>query len=1650
TVFCTDSPPDVANSESHPDGIVSVAYTCSPYYHRSGTTFVSYCDRVTKRWSAVDMTCSFVDCQTPPQVEGATSSDTSTYFDAKVTYTCLDGGASSSPSMSIICQENSQWTDPPEPCVLVSCGPPTVVPNTLLQLLRRPLTNALPGTTEIQLAIAVGGTVTYTCKPGTPFTQSSTPAVTAASLTTTFESLVYYSCHTGYAFRVEETPGVSINQITLSCNVNGTWDQDDSPWNTDPDVEFHLGCMPVDCGLPANINHARVEYNSTLSNSSAIYSCVEPAFSNMPDDRDAVVCGTNAQWSDSTLECTKVPCGLAPTVNHSNVEYTYDSSQRIVANFSCHAGYNAGSGSTILECDENLNEWEQREVVCQETTCGLAPPVANTVVVETGQKVMDNAFYTCNQGFKMPAINGNQLMNVSRTCTSQGTWSQETVTCEPITCSPPIVPQLASFDSTVKSSYNYGEIVKFKCLSPHILESSNNSQVMCAEDGWQNKTPGEEINCVEMSCGEVPLVANAESSLRHLDSPVVVIYTCLLGHEFGIAGADRKTCLNDGGIFQWSGEDVVCEPVDCGQPIQPQSGTRALFNLTTYGASVAYTCDMGYRATAGNATSICKDDGRWSSDPLVCEIIDCGGPVDWPNASLSYNSTSYNSVASYSCQEGYPASTWESTCLASGEWNLTHFLNCSFVDCGSPKYLTNGSYSFNNSYFNSKVSYQCDPGYFFFGNTSDDTPTIIEKICTESGEWQILGQETNFELFCAVPLCSDPPSFSNAELQVSREQVTKEVNSTVAYRCVNGFELIGNNILKCGDDLKWSYPYFECIEIDCGSPLDVQNATMVFTTTTVGSVVTFTCDKDYEATRGSIQKTCLPSGRWSDNLVECVINGSVSCGEPPNIEHATSKYSSTLPGSIAMYTCDNGYKHTWVNNYRCLSIGYWVSPAVLCKPVDCGDPPAIVFATILPSTTTYGAIAHYQCNEGTRAVFGNSKTCSGNGSWSDDFVECLYLDEESCGSPKGIKNSHLLVFNGTKGGSTTAFYCDEGYEGSSFIITCSQGAWVIPASASCQPVDCGPAPILSNTVAHVSGTTFGSVVRYECLSGLAHTGPSLKVCEANRLWTENIVECKPAFSVSCGNPPYVDNTEIYFSSRLPNSFALYNCSDGYTGSIQFTCLASGQWSKSNIDSCEPVVCSSPASPALHSHLKVSKTFGSITAFVCQVGYMPTNPSLSYCLANGEWSVVRGECTEISEDPLQFCPSNIPDVANSVRTVTTYHVGSKVSYTCSPGFLALPFSSLIRVCLPSLDWSDHPLKCEPTICIQRPTLPHAHFESTAVDNINWVLITTKYICAQGYSSDGEPVNTVNTHIRLQCYITTGWQESMDQCLPITCGSPPLKEHAIYTLVSGNMTYLSEAQYECVPPYYQEGTSNSSTCQHTGTWSTLGMTCTLCDQTSRSPIANSTLSLIYRNAYEDTFSRVYKPVSEEATLNCDDWFYFIGNSSRFHCASVNGQPQWVGDDVFCAQVYWKDPVQGVDNFYVYSEAITKKLTMCSNFTYVGRERILFSVENKTGDITKSPARVLWYDDYSQRVNNLRFRSKTADSIWQNRVTEDFDLAVGSDANFCLVLDVEHMQAQFLSDGIVEMEMPILHETPYWDITEVKLYFDVEISEFRITYE
>ena len=140
--------------------------------------------------------------------------------------------------------------------------------------------------------------------------------------------------------------------------------------------------------------------------------------------------------------------------------------------------------------------------------------------------------------------------------------------------------------------------------------------------------------------------------------------------------------------------------------------------------------------------------------------VDCGDLATIPNGQVEFTTTLENSVANYSCNQGFfLVGDGQRICQADGKWSgvepecqgiflyyviciyvhMHIFRSCLFiiailtcnirivVNCGLPTIENGTVIADGGTDFGAQIEYQCDPGYMLVG----DSP----QTCEEDGSW---------------------------------------------------------------------------------------------------------------------------------------------------------------------------------------------------------------------------------------------------------------------------------------------------------------------------------------------------------------------------------------------------------------------------------------------------------------------------------------------------------------------------------------------------------------------------------------------------------------------------------------------------------------------------------------------------------------------------------------------------------------------------------------------------------------------------------------------------------------------------------------------------------------------------------------------------
>jgi len=218
--------------------------------------------------------------------------------------------------------------------------------------------------------------------------------------------------------------------------------------------------------------------------------------------------------------------------------------------------------------------------------------------------------------------------------------------------------------------------------------------------------------------------------------------------------------------------------------------------------------------------------------------------------SMSYK---IGALVKYRCERGYKVIGEPlSTCEESGAWS-GDVPQCVYVDCGNPEKVKNGKVTLasNATYHGAIALYACDPNYELDG--------VSRRLCLENGTWS-----SDIPL-CREIQCKDPDSFDGVLFKVS----TYSVGGVAQYSCPRGHNMQGNNTRICQKNGSWSNKAPNCIPVDCGEPINIENGrVIVMNGTSYGSAIEYHCIPKYERI-GPYLRKCMETGDWSGEEPRC-------------------------------------------------------------------------------------------------------------------------------------------------------------------------------------------------------------------------------------------------------------------------------------------------------------------------------------------------------------------------------------------------------------------------------------------------------------------------------------------------------------------------------------------------------------------------------------------------------------------------------------------------------------------------------------------------------------------------------------------------------------------------------------------------------------
>ncbi|XP_052238372.1 sushi, von Willebrand factor type A, EGF and pentraxin domain-containing protein 1-like [Dreissena polymorpha] len=593
-------------------------------------------------------------------------------------------------------------------------------------------------------------------------------------------------------------------------------------------------------------------------------------------------------------------------------------------------------------------------------------------------------------------------------------------------------------------------------------------------------------------------------------------------------------------------------------------------------------------------------------------------------------------------------------------------------------------------------------------------------------------------IICQSDDCLDPTP-SNGQTQAPKGTTYGEV---AFVSCDVGYTLVGDRFIGCLASGNWSH-YPTCVLRDCADPTPVYGSSN-YSSSRYGTVVQVTCHPGYEI-GGSALLICLSSGMW-DHVSSCV---PADCGDPTP-DHGTAVYTVTTLGASVNYTCDAGYDLVGSATSTCTATGWYTTPQCIVK--DCGAQTVLNGTLETPGGTKYGAVAIVVCDTGfevggdtlityckdPKPVNGHSNattfqygsvveincsagynlsgrsviTCGEYGVWSENPI----CDPSDCGNP--TPKNGIASYTDTTLDAVALLSCNDGYNnnGKSVIECLTTGKW--NESANCTIKDCSdPSPL--NGDVNVTNFEFATVVNVSCSDGYTVVGTAEITCGSDGTWTDNPV-CDP---LDCGEKLVSNGYAESPSGTKYGAVAIVICHTGYEvgGDTLITCRENGTWGGEAL--CNITYCKNPT-PVNGNSNTTTFEYGSVVEVNCVAGYNITGPSVITCEEYGKWS-----------DNPTCAPSDCSDPSplNGDVNVTTFEFGTVANVSCSDGYTIVGTAEI--TCGSDGTWTDNPV-CDPLDCGEK-LVSNGYAESPSGTKYGAVAIV---ICHTGYEVGGDTLIT----------------------------------------------------------------------------------------------------------------------------------------------------------------------------------------------------------------------------------------------------------------------------------------------------------------------
>ncbi|KAL5010524.1 hypothetical protein ScPMuIL_012829 [Solemya velum] len=911
------------------------------------------------------------------------------------------------------------------------------------------------------------------------------------------------------------------------------------------------------------------------------------------------------------------------------------------------------------------------------TNCGCAFEISHSRKTYRSLESGNTVSFVCIEGYESSSVS-----SVTKTCDSSGSWSADTMTCDPVDCSAPAqAPENTLVNAPLTT---FMELATYTCNPGYEFadaDTAPRTRTCLSDKTWSTESipPCERISC--------PAATAPANAYIHVDGGSqygdTVTLKCSTGYEFdpgtGEVESVDRTCQDD---KTWSTEPFVCQRVTCPTPIVPENAEFTSSEGNEFEDKVVVACLTGYEYNAGSTVEYeCQADRTWIEPAIDCQRVSCGALIVPDNAQVSNGGTNFESEQVFTCEEGHEdpvlfITTITRLCQANKSWSGQELV-CERVKCPAVNAPENTEVDvIGEVLYEGEVVITCIAGHE--DNTGSAPLTSITRTCQSDKTL------TPGAIDCQIVSCGELPVPDHAQ-QTSSTGTT--FGSEKVHTCNQGYEDTGmssTTTRACEANKGWSGQTLDCQIVSCGELPVPDNAQQTSSTgTTFGSEKVHTCNEGYEDAGMSPTTTrvCEANKGWSGQALDCQRVKCPAVIAPENTE--VDVIGEVLYEGEVVITCIAGHEDNTGSapltsiTRTCQSNKTLTPGAIDCQRVKC---PAVIAPentevdvigeVLYEGEVVITCIAGHEDNTGSAPLTSITQTCQSNKTLTPGAIDCQRV---KCPAVIAPENTEVDVIGEVLYEGEVVITCIAGHEDNtgsapltSITRTCQSDKTLTPGAIDCQIVDCGDPPEHTGaSTPSFSTTTFESEATYTCES----TDRSYTLtCQANKDWDG---EYTPCIDVNCGEAGDVANANLAqgYGTNY-QSKAHYTCIDGYesTGAtLQKTCTDTGVWSNEDIV-CSPVTCESdPPSVAHATKDRVhDKTFNTKVNYHCAIGYEAVQNGTdmtisSTCGADKNWAAA----TPLSSCTIKVCDNASKTLASAALvSVAKREYGSEITYNCT--------------------------------------------------------------------------------------------------------------------------------------------------------------------------------------------------------------------------------------------------------------------------------------------------------------------------------------------------------------------------------------------------